>query len=188
METELLALSFRGLERLLIVAAAMLSLWGGIMLFLKGVTGVSDAEWKTDTFSVKLFRISPGVFFGLFGAVILVYSVSSGITVAETEEGPQIAYHGVAQDNSLELFQARNTFAKFVNDSMPHISAISESEKQGLIKANRLLQMVQIRQLEAKFGQEFYWYAEMRKNPEALESDDARERYMEIDNYASSTL
>ena len=83
-ETELLmAVGLRHLERLLIVCSGMLSIWLGYRLFLAMPAGArGDGEIKLPGgISIFLSRVGPGVFFALFGAVVVAYALQNAVKI-----------------------------------------------------------------------------------------------------------
>ncbi len=63
---------FRGMERLIIVGAAVLALYLGYKLFLSGFDSEQSGELSGENFTFKLIKVGPGVFFALFGTFVLV--------------------------------------------------------------------------------------------------------------------
>lgn len=78
-----IAVLFRSLERLLIMASGTLAIWLGYRLFDKVVSDTGSVAASRGEWSIKLQRIGPGVFFALFGAAILGSSVVLGPVSAE---------------------------------------------------------------------------------------------------------
>jgi hypothetical protein len=72
METQSLLGAFRGSERVLIVLAATLCIWLGYRLF-QSLPTQHNAQGKLELPGAKLTmsKIGPGVFFALFGALVL---------------------------------------------------------------------------------------------------------------------
>ena len=86
--------SFRGIERLLIVAAGALSIYLGYRLFLQMPLRPKDGEGGDEErgegkvtlpggISIFISRVGPGVFFGLFGAAVIGIAVTAPL-VTET--------------------------------------------------------------------------------------------------------
>lgn len=71
----------RILERALIASGGILALWLGFRLFALSSSERSSAELSGHGFAFKAERIGPGVFFALFGAVLLSYSTMSQINI-----------------------------------------------------------------------------------------------------------
>jgi hypothetical protein len=88
MDSESLLIISRSLERLLIVVFAGASLWMGWQLFLR-VANTTDqqAEFSYKDMVVRLQRVGPGVFFALFGAVVLSISLSNSLVVSNPSGG-----------------------------------------------------------------------------------------------------
>lgn len=84
---ELLTIEWRGIERLMVVGFGGLSIYLGYLLFIK-VPTYKDADGKVTIpggIVVVLTRVGPGVFFALFGSVILSVSLAFGVVI----HGPQ---------------------------------------------------------------------------------------------------
>lgn len=62
MDHEILGLVFRGIERLIIVAAAFVAIWQGFRLFTIIVTDKGSFEGSLGEWKIKLQRIAPGIF------------------------------------------------------------------------------------------------------------------------------
>lgn len=83
----------RALERILVIACGMLAVWAGYKLFSQ-VQTTKDGEGRLSlpggiTFFVS--KVGPGVFFALFGTVMIGYSASQPVTYSEKE-----GYSGLA--------------------------------------------------------------------------------------------
>lgn len=80
-------LLFRGLERLLIILVAGLSLW--IAYRIGHGREASSGAIKWDSFSIELKKVGPSIFFGAFGTSIVIYALLTPIEVTErTTRGP----------------------------------------------------------------------------------------------------
>ena len=83
LEPELIGIAARHLERILIILAGALSVWLGYRLFInmplaeKG----SGKIHLPGGISVFISRVGPGVFFALFGAVVLGYGLHQAVTI-----------------------------------------------------------------------------------------------------------
>ena len=89
MDYELIALVGRQLERLLIVAAGATSIWLGYRTFLAIPRQKREGEAKLGLpggVSIYVTRVGPGIFFALFGAVVLGIGLRHGLTL-ESEDG-----------------------------------------------------------------------------------------------------
>jgi hypothetical protein len=74
----------RALERVLIVCGGILSLVLGYLLFVKGVSGEASLIAEFDRTKIQLINALPGIFFALFGAVILIFMARSNIKATLT--------------------------------------------------------------------------------------------------------
>ena len=67
----------RGLERVVIAAGGITAIVLGALLFRWGVSGTASLKVQRDQLKVQLLNAAPGVFFSLFGAGVLVWSLSN---------------------------------------------------------------------------------------------------------------
>jgi hypothetical protein len=92
MDSDLVAIAARHLERLLIVIAGGLSIVLGYRMFLAIPRAAKDeGEGKLELpggISVYVTRVGPGVFFALFGAVILGLGLQQGLKLEVREQRP----------------------------------------------------------------------------------------------------
>ena len=94
MDSELIAVSARHLERLMIVVAGALSIVLGYRMFLaipRASEAAASGEGKLELpggVSIYVTRVGPGVFFALFGAVILGFGLYHGLSVDVREQRP----------------------------------------------------------------------------------------------------
>ena len=97
MDSELIAVAARHLERLLIVVAGGLSIYLGYRMFLaipRAPKGAETGEGKLELpggVSIYVTRVGPGVFFALFGAVILGLGLQHGLQLDVREQRPGVA-------------------------------------------------------------------------------------------------
>jgi hypothetical protein len=95
MDLILIAALMRALERLLAIGSGLLAIYLGFRLFL-ALPEVEPGAGRVKLpggISIYLTRVGPGVFFSLFGAVIIALSFYFGITASETR--------GVAAESEL---------------------------------------------------------------------------------------
>lgn len=126
MEPDLILSFFRGGERLLIVFFGGLSLYLGWSLFKNGVNTEQRAEFKNGNFSVTLQKVGPGVFFALFGAIILWNSTNNVYSNQSPNErdinykknaGRFVYFNNTPNKNELYLtVQALNTVKSISED------------------------------------------------------------------------
>lgn len=75
----------RATERVLIILVGGLCISFGWRLFSKRLAQDGEAELAHDKTRLRLRRIGPGVFFALFGASLLAFSLAKPVTVEITE-------------------------------------------------------------------------------------------------------
>ncbi|NIT59507.1 MAG: hypothetical protein GWN00_25805 [Aliifodinibius sp.] len=91
-------IQFRGLERLIAVLIGAFCVYLGYKLFDK-LPEKSDGSGKAvlpGGISIYLSRVGPGVFFALFGAVIIIYSIITQVTIND----PMFATYASDQDST----------------------------------------------------------------------------------------
>ena len=78
-------LILRFAEKLLALLGALLCVYLGYRLFVKGVSGEASLKAEHNKFKVQLLNAAPGIFFALFGMAILGLSVwrQTNLFVAE---------------------------------------------------------------------------------------------------------
>ncbi len=79
MPTEVLenAVLFRGIERSLVVIGGIACIVVGAILYKWGVAGDASLKLEQDKLKFQLLNASPGLFFGLFGVAVLLYSLAN---------------------------------------------------------------------------------------------------------------
>jgi hypothetical protein len=100
-EAELLAaVVMRHLERLVVVVAGMQAIWLGYRLFI-AMPNSARGDGKIELpggISIFISRVGPGVFFALFGALVLGYSLHETVKVnASVGSAPAAAGAGTAE-------------------------------------------------------------------------------------------
>lgn len=75
-DNELVVIIFRGTDRLLITIGGVISIWLGYKLFSKALPNNGTFDGGIGSWSVRMQNIAPGVFFALFGASALIFSIS----------------------------------------------------------------------------------------------------------------
>jgi hypothetical protein len=93
MDTDLVAIAARHLERLLIVLAGGLSIVLGYRMFLAIPRAGKDGEGKIELpggVSIYVTRVGPGVFFALFGALILGLGLQQGLKLETRQQRPAL--------------------------------------------------------------------------------------------------
>jgi hypothetical protein len=99
-----LPLLFRGSERLLIVAAALVCIILGYKLFkIVPFHQESEGKFKFGHLSVNLTKVGPGVFFSLFGAFVLFQSVQKPLDMSVLKQEINQADEQVASIRSANI-------------------------------------------------------------------------------------
>lgn len=82
--TTLLPFILRGIERIIIDLAGVLSIYLGYRLFSTAMDATGELEASTQQFKLKMQRIAPGTFFALFGAAILIAGLYNSLSLDAT--------------------------------------------------------------------------------------------------------
>lgn len=102
MDSELIAVAARHFERLLIVVAGGLSIFLGYRMFLaipRTEPAAETGEGKLELpggVSIYVTRVGPGVFFALFGAIILGLGLQHGLSLEVREQRSGVVARDVA--------------------------------------------------------------------------------------------
>ncbi|WBM72936.1 hypothetical protein OH773_22090 (plasmid) [Buttiauxella sp. WJP83] len=75
-DNELIVILFRGLDRILISLGGIISIWLGYKLFNKALPNNGTFDGGIGSWSIRMQNIAPGVFFALFGASALIFSIT----------------------------------------------------------------------------------------------------------------
>src|SRR5262249_37597658 len=132
MDEELVAVSARCAERLLIAIGGILALYFGYHLFLSRILRGQDAEIQKGDLKIRLMKAGPGVFFALFGSAIMIYGIvnplsfdkrnysgneSQSTSVTPTPSHSKIKYDDPSVSNVLRRrCQAINTARQVLDD------------------------------------------------------------------------
>lgn len=79
-------IQWRGVERLMAMATGALSIALGYHLFRLGVVGGQEGVIEKGDFKLHLVKVGPGVFFSLFGAVLVGYVAYAQVELREVVE------------------------------------------------------------------------------------------------------
>lgn len=105
METINLLLALcRGVERLLIIGGGLACITLGYRLFLKAIVDAGELVAEGAGYKLQMQRIGPGVFFALFGAFVLSYSLARPLSFATAPTAPSTTYYG--QDSQVRAGDA----------------------------------------------------------------------------------
>lgn len=188
MEIELTALLIRGAERLLILLSGLCALIMGWSLLRSGIMAMQGAEFSGAGFSLKATKASPGIFFSLFGCVILSMGMAKNLELISKEElgkgakpsgtsdvtNPSIANDTISKTKKMSLFGASEGEDAFIA-LMQSISTLesqaaylgadkSASQKSAISNAIINISSWKFRALEERFGQSFYDFRTLPKN------------------------
>jgi hypothetical protein len=72
-------------ERFCASIGAIIALWCGFRLFYTVATQDSTAEIVASGYKFAMTKVGPGIFFALFGSIILVYSITSHVSFSSEE-------------------------------------------------------------------------------------------------------
>lgn len=154
-------------ERLLICIFGGMSLWMGWRLFMARTKLASDqvAQFSFRQFVIKLQRVAPGIFFVVFGAVILSFSIlnpmrsSNGLT--------NVSYLETFGGRSLEEIQALNFLVQIAR--MPADDPISRIDRTTLTKKAAAIEKLRNRLLLDTIGEgRFAIWSRYRADPAGM--------------------
>lgn len=201
-----MALMGRTIERLLIVIVSGLSLYLGYRLF--GVNddpkGILEAH-TGDKLFLKMRNIGPGVFFALFGSVVLVWVVRSPVDVTRpsTASGPSgptavtvrdampaVSTGGKVSDT--ELIQSLTT----MEHAVAQLDSLRPEQRQQLSEAAGYLQYFKQPIVDHHFGSGTYdWWRSLSSSRRADPAlflkrlnDSQKAKFAEVDEFMSETL
>jgi hypothetical protein len=188
----------RVVERLLICTFGGISLVLGWNLFRVGVVTQQTADLAAKGWRLNLKRVGPGVFFALFGTLVLSLSLRSPLTLplqrggdtSASEHGsqegknygstvtyahsddPELARSWVASINTIERIATKDKFTTLTDQQ-----SISRSEKT----LSQLREALIVRQFGAPLFQEYQAYEKKKSmNSDAVTEQDQR-RFAGID-------
>ncbi len=95
MNTELIFALSRSIERLGIIGVAGLSIWAGFRLFSIVTEAQASGRLEGQGFKFAMKNVGPGVFFALFGAMVLLYALASPLQLAERKTASDGTSDGV---------------------------------------------------------------------------------------------
>ena len=174
----------RGLERLLIVAAGAAAMWMGWRLFLSlGEQASQEAEFSYKDLLIKFQRVGPGAFFALFGAAIIIVSISNPLRIvpgdisieneASTSGNPgSVSYLGGADKQTLERWiVGLNTVLAI--SGLPADLEIPEPDRDLLIETNDPTEEVRNELLKFVFNESdvaiwLKWRGDFANNPSSV--------------------
>jgi len=138
MDSQLLVVVLRGLERFLVDLGGVLAIYLGYQLFLR-MPSRERGEGKIELpggVSIFVSRVGPGVFFSLFGTGVLALSLIHGVSQDETRTVATPAQLAAGEPGSVtesSHYSAAGAAVASI-DNPP-----SEAERQGIVQAIRNL-------------------------------------------------
>jgi hypothetical protein len=127
----------RGIERIIATIIGGFSMYLGYRLFLN-LPNLKDNTGKVilpGGVSIYLSRVGPGIFFALFGAIVVVASFYFGITYTDTAAGTNFSGIGVPESGAgvIDLTAERNRIHDkfcFLNNTLPTLLRTDLSREQ----------------------------------------------------------
>lgn len=159
MSPQEIAILGRVLERLLIVLLSGASLYFGYRLFSIVAAAKSDGEAELQGFKIRLTRVGPGVFFALFGATVLTFSVVTRMEIGSAKEGEaDVIYWGqsaVRGDDSLVRstetpLAGANTLLSLIDQR--GLARKQDGDADRLATARKLINVLMQQTLDQRFG------------------------------------
>jgi hypothetical protein len=195
METEVVFALGRALERLGIVAISGLTLWYGFRLFTIVTDADARARLEGQGFNLSFTRVGPGVFFALFGSVVLVYALKSPLDLPLSRggggDGQRVSYNlGSAQTSYKATISALNQLEMVANQV--NAGELRPADREQLVDSVERLSAVRPLLVDAEFGGGTYAeYSMVRdtcsRDPAAcdayLRSRDKLQWFAEVDDF-----
>jgi|CXWL01.1.fsa_nt_gi hypothetical protein len=203
----------RAIERLLVVLCAGISMVLGWNLFRAHIQRDQVAEFTSQKVSIRLQRVGPGIFFSLFGSLILALSLVQPVSItgppapgpepsasprttvtpkgASLTPGSAVSYWTVDREKDWEYdLKALNTISQMGIDSTRR----APLEVQAREKAKAWLSLQRDVMLQERFGDFFQRYQLLRAQapitPSVLEdlSEREKQQYWAISRVANDTF
>ncbi|MEE9651406.1 MULTISPECIES: hypothetical protein [Enterobacter] len=130
-DNELVVIVFRGFDRLFISIGGIISIWLGYKLFNKSLPNDGTFDGGIGSWSIRLQNIAPGVFFALFGASALIFSITHPLSYEKTNAIKSTAVHTEAEvlasgNNSPNQMQIGSSFSGLGSDGVPELDLRNE--------------------------------------------------------------
>ncbi len=139
MDSEIIAVAARHLERFMIVLAGTLSIVLGYRTFLAIPRRSEKGEGKLELpggISIYVTRVGPGVFFALFGAAILAMGLYRGLSVEVREQGPGVVAAGGASTAAVT--------ERRLSSAVPSAVPAEERERQRAVALDTVAQLARL--------------------------------------------
>ncbi|HEM8822929.1 TPA: hypothetical protein U2R14_003553 [Raoultella planticola] len=133
-DNELAVIIFRGADRLLISIGGVISIWLGYKLFNKALPNNGSFDGGIGSWSVRMQNIAPGVFFALFGASALIFSITHPLAyekenIVDVVPREEVSRETASNNDVLsQQGQSRSSFSGFGADSAPNLEAKNDFE------------------------------------------------------------
>jgi hypothetical protein len=159
MEIDVVLAFGRAAERIIIIFFCGMSLWFGWKLFYRATDTADhsgDLTWKS--FAFRFQKVGPGVFFALFGAVVLAIALRSPVEIKSAskdgKDGGSVSYLGDSGDGMAQLV-AMNVAARIA--SLPKSAPIAEADRAALSAAKDEYQVIRLALVKQIAGPEDYY-------------------------------
>lgn len=154
-----LAIIFRGVERLLVILAAMLCLW--LSTRVPRGTEVAQGKIKWESYLVELKNVGANVFFAGFGALILVASIFSKLddqNYSNSKTSSELTHRTIYLTPPAQLKQQTSSIAHEISLLQGYAAGITantltQQERQGLLTSMRRLTNSQATLFDIAFGE-----------------------------------
>lgn len=140
-EKELLATLVRAIERIVIVIFGGVSIWMGWNLFKTNILQKGSGKTTIGNWQIELKEVGPGVFFALFGAIILIVSLQASLVLDSKENPAQHAPNDKKDKSRLRYLsnQEKNEariFSLAVNELIEQSEEYCRKENKAVCKLN----------------------------------------------------
>ena len=164
----------RIVERAIIAVGGILALWFGFRLFALTTEEKSTGQLEWGGLKFTAVRVGPGVFFAMFGALLLGYSLFSQVEVTSKIKQPQAGNDQPGAESSIDNFtqysglfpspegeipnflKAANTLIGIAERSGTGAEKIAGMDFKRFLKAAPMLNEVQRRYVDRRFGMGTY--------------------------------
>jgi hypothetical protein len=159
MDPELILVVGRIIERLLVCLFAGLAILAGYKLFKVGIVDPQAADLRSKSFSLKLQKCGPGIFFGLFGTVILVMCLKDSLKVGSPQKGAKpdapyiIDYLGLNDGpGSKDVCESINAFKNLGDPDTNGLMVVNRERTERLKRALATFEILKESLIAKRFG------------------------------------
>jgi len=179
--------TIRGIERLVIVIFAGASIFLGWNLFRVGVVDPQSASFSGQGYKFTLQKAGPGIFFALFGSVVLSVSLINGLTfTSKKRDGSsdvKVMYAGEQKSELRMVSQSINTLSLIDMENLTMLPA----KKKRISKAINYLEGHRDNLVRHVFGKE---KVDEYRKCHSLETNNAcrnTDSFRDIDSWRNGT-